>query len=611
DYYKLIWDFSIYDDDFIDNDSQSDLGLNDIKIKFLSTSKKELSLYTNHDTGTVIIIENLTDKWTLNKIKDFAVDITTFSPIKLYAESQIDENAFSIKIYRDSQLLSFLDDKGKPTDINTFEIEYLKSLIENEAIYRIDDGLFNEMTGDISFNLTSGPNGNTSQILTNIKEFRNWETFKQGKKQNLFDTSTKCGDFRFNTYIFNFDKKSFKDFNVLNREQRNFLKKYNIYLYRDGARVLPYGNAGIDWLEIEKLRAETRAGDYFSQGQLVGQIFTSREKNPAFQDKTSREGLIISGLEFDKLKAIYRLILEYVKMKYFDMQKKRELNRVKADEAKEDTVTNQIEQVMSKNKENPEFLKDIHSIQAKYNKTMVVYKQKLDIVEQLAGAGMSIEISSHELYSSMIKLGSKILREEEIINNLSNQIDIEILKNVNSDTKLLHKIALHQLDNIQKLLVSSKQRIKKIKVNDEIIEITNLYKEKLIKKSINLELINATKTIIAETIDAVIYQTICNLIDNSIYWLDNEEIFNREILINFDQHNNRIIFADNGPGIEPEDAPYVFDAFFSGKGVKGRGLGLYISKRLLNKYDFDIRIAKKPERILNGANFIIDFSGKE
>ncbi|MGD9679495.1 MAG: ATP-binding protein, partial [Vulcanibacillus sp.] len=79
DYYKLIWDFSLYDDDFIDNDSQSDLGLNDIKIKFLSTSKKELSLYTNHDTGTVIIIENLTDKWTLNNIKDFAVDITTFS----------------------------------------------------------------------------------------------------------------------------------------------------------------------------------------------------------------------------------------------------------------------------------------------------------------------------------------------------------------------------------------------------------------------------------------------------------------------------------------------------------------------------------------------------
>lgn len=603
-YYSLVWDFTQYNNDFVDENQLSIL-LSKIEVDLNEVDFEQFSLYSKKSTGTIIIIENLNEKWDIEKIKLFAKDVTTFSPILLReGESNVNkEKSFLVEIFKEGTPFYVTED-GKDVDINNFELNYLRSLIDTEVAFKIEDGIYIESSGDIQFNLTEGPHGVPKLVKINIKKFSNWETYKDHRE--YYDGSINCGDFKFETYIFNFDKTSFLELNKLSKDQIKFLKKYNIYLYRDGARVLPYGNAGIDWLDIERLRAETRAGDYFSQGQLVGQIFITREGNPSFQDKTSREGLIITGNEFEKLKHVYRLILEYVKTFYFDKAKTKEKTRIEAEESKKDVVSQEINKALKENADNKAVVKALKTIQAQHDKARINYNKRLDIVEQLAGAGMSIEVSSHELYSTMLKLGGKIYREQEILEEPPMIFNIDKAKKVNQDIIFLQKIALQQLDNIQKLLVSSKQRIKKINVNKEIREIISLYTEKLIDKDIQINFSNEKDVIIAETIDAVIYQTMCNLIDNSIYWLDNEDIINRRIIIDFDRQNNKIIFSDSGPGIDKNDEPYIFDAFFSGKGIKGRGLGLYISKRLLNKYDFNIRLAKEHEKIYEGATFVIE-----
>jgi signal transduction histidine kinase len=69
-----------------------------------------------------------------------------------------------------------------------------------------------------------------------------------------------------------------------------------------------------------------------------------------------------------------------------------------------------------------------------------------------------------------------------------------------------------------------------------------------------------------------------------------------------------LIFADNGPGIEKADAPYIFEPFYSGKGEDGRGLGLYIARQLLERHEYKIELADlKAHRLLRGANFVITF----
>src|SRR6185312_10618546 len=58
---------------------------------------------------------------------------------------------------------------------------------------------------------------------------------------------------------------------------------------------------------------------------------------------------------------------------------------------------------------------------------------------------------------------------------------------------------------------------------------------------------------------------------------------------NVDHGRIRISIVDTGSGIAPEDAKRLFEPFFSTKASKGTGLGLWISKGILQKYEGTIR----------------------
>jgi PAS domain S-box-containing protein len=51
----------------------------------------------------------------------------------------------------------------------------------------------------------------------------------------------------------------------------------------------------------------------------------------------------------------------------------------------------------------------------------------------------------------------------------------------------------------------------------------------------------------------------------------------------------RVCITDNGAGITSEDAEHIFEPFFSTKGTKGTGLGLWISRGIVQKHDGRLR----------------------
>lgn len=61
----------------------------------------------------------------------------------------------------------------------------------------------------------------------------------------------------------------------------------------------------------------------------------------------------------------------------------------------------------------------------------------------------------------------------------------------------------------------------------------------------------------------------------------------------------RISVCDTGSGIRPEDAKRLFEPFFTTKSTKGTGLGLWISKGIIQKYDGTIRFRSLK---LNGSS---------
>lgn len=63
-----------------------------------------------------------------------------------------------------------------------------------------------------------------------------------------------------------------------------------LYVYRDGIRVLPYGNSDNDYLEIEKRRSLNAGTYYFSYRRMFGSIDLDSGTNSNLQEKAGREG---------------------------------------------------------------------------------------------------------------------------------------------------------------------------------------------------------------------------------------------------------------------------------------------------------------------------------
>lgn len=137
-----------------------------------------------------------------------------------------------------------------------------------------------------------------------------------------------------------------------------------ICVYRDGVRVLPYGEPENDFLSIEARRTE-KAGRYvFSHRNIFGRIDIDSVSNPMLEDKSSREGLIENTQYHFFVKVIENLLITIAVDYLSDIRKdslgiqasyvKHNLDRIeeerikKALEKKEDTQLGKLKRDASK-----------------------------------------------------------------------------------------------------------------------------------------------------------------------------------------------------------------------------------------------------------------------
>src|SRR5207253_2714180 len=66
----------------------------------------------------------------------------------------------------------------------------------------------------------------------------------------------------------------------------------------------------------------------------------------------------------------------------------------------------------------------------------------------------------------------------------------------------------------------------------------------------------------------------------------------RTLTLNVSRAENdiRILIKDSGRGISDEDLPRVFTPFFTTKGDRGTGLGLYITRKIIDEHHGSITI---------------------
>ena len=164
-------------------------------------------------------------------------------------------------------------------------------------------------------------------------------------------------------------------------------------------------------------------------------------------------------------------------------------------------------------------------------------------------------------------------------------------------------------------------------ISDRMSQMSPMYRSKsMYRKNVNLyEMLESIRSFFANRLEkqgvrftndvprdlelklslSKIYPVISNLIYNSLYWVaDRKE---KEILFRYVEEENALYIEDSGRGIAIRNKERIFEPFFSLK-KGGRGLGLTISKNVLESQGYGISVVTEPEKkYLEGACFKITF----
>lgn len=595
----LTYDFSKYDNDFLlENGEEKELFLEQLEVDLTqraptSIVEKEILLGTTLRTrkpyGTVIEITDLKTRWTSERVDRIQRDIGKLQPI--FATEDLAD--FSVWFYKDKVLLEPRD--SYKTIIN--------NCLENKSVLKVTDGHFSCSTNTFTFKL----NGQTMKLNFQDQDISGLTQFKRFKELEEKKESLECGSFDFEFYIFdlNVDSENPSKY-YLSKEEKGIIKEHRIYLYRDNVRVMPYGDPEDDWLGIDMARGTVRADEYLSNDQVVGCVYISQKENANLKDKTNREGLIEEGRALEDFIGVLRLILRYLRKKPFaqyliDKQRKKETDLIKNGRPNE-----LIEGAKKQFGNDEKAMAFLRTFESSYTKEKRILEDRIKKTENLAAVGLSIETASHDV---MLLLGKAVEQQEALIKELMLGYEVDRDELISRLTLVRGTISMiqTQMKDVQLLFPSTKAKTKNIDVRSIIEKVHNLYKRALKENSIEVEYDVSTQPVIAKTTDAVLLQVFINLFDNALYWLKSIDS-ERKIMITIDGSQNRIIFSDSGPGVNADDIDYIFEAFYSGKGEEGRGLGLYIARQLLDRYDYSIDLAEfSKDKRLRGANFVLEF----
>jgi len=593
--------------------------LDEIEVKLIErlpevfTGERQDGLGSTH--GTQLVIEGLRSVWRDEDMRKSFIGVEGLQPIVL-PESSGFQDGIGQSRYPDFEI-SFLKD-GIPLPYQRERGEDLERLFADRAVFDVR-GNFSDEKEEFTLDISGEKQLKQAvslfdTVLEGLRPYRDYfiggESAKGTKEAGAHPISgIACGSFEFRFFIFDLNAFPQSDY-YLDLDERRQIKDHRVYLYRDGIRVLPYGDPTDDWLQLDVTRGTQGASRALSNDQIVGFVYISQRNNPSLQDKTNREGLLEMGRAASDLKVLIQCVIVYLRRgiyaQYLDDKK-----RIKEAADRKVEPAGAIIRKMEGSPDLPKVLKEeVRGLHAAYTLERKNNDVRIEQMETLAGVGLSVEMASHDIVS----VAGRALRSarqlrcdcEKLLpgnNSLMTELDnlIESLSFVTS-----------RLKDIQGLFVSTRQRRRPVPVGEYAEEVKRIYASVLNKRGIGVDIVEIDAPLTAKSTDAALLQVLINLFDNAAYWLDVAKVSRPKIKIIMDAPKKTLIFADNGPGVRPEDVPYIFEPFYSGKGEEGKGLGLYIARQVGARNGFTIRLIEDAsERILPGANFVLDFSEGE
>lgn len=595
---KLIMDFTDYDPDNVNlfNQNASYKLLEEVSNTWYENFPPEKVLTSS---GTIIRIYNLRERWTDSDFKNLYKSIQRLIP-------PFDKNAetLGVEIKRDFDVAMFVEGNSYTSEnVMTFDdviersqFTIIGSVDEHSNIkFDYKSSIYHrEIHSEFNL-LDSGELSSRNYNLTGVKEI-----VKSGRQPQ-------CGGFCFTFYAFDLKKP---DRTILNDDLKKFIKENFVYVLRDGLRVYPYGEPGVDWLDLDKKRSTIKAGQFISYNDLTGFVYISQEHNSKLKDASNRQGIVNTDGAYDDFRNLVTAVTEIfnaeIKIDKIKSEIKRQQKLNKAKNVLDNSFATLNKALLKI--DDQETLLIAQQFLDVYRNHLSVIEERMKTVEDLAGLGMAVEKSSHDALRLLSLMRSNIKDMALSIGKIGCDESemISFLKDLDENLMLVYD----DLQLIQPLFKIQRKNKENVSVKECIKTVLRYFRYEIQDKiSTNIEDVN--DDIYVETNKGIILQILINLIDNAIYWINESKNTPRQLCFTINELERTLIISDSGNGIREEIVPLIFDEFVSMKS-NGRGLGLYIVRELLYRINADIVVLENPEdKILSGANFIIKFNDEE
>lgn len=535
------------------------------------------------EEGTTLIINNLREKWSVTSIeKIFSYVNSLFQPDYLSdrsKESNIavkNESSFKFYFFKNGVLIK-----------NTIDDFYDKALVVIEGYVGKDhEGIVCIDSLQLKYDV---------HLLEKVE-------YDDKNKDITITSFPQLTNVRFKAYYYIYEKDKYK---TTPEKEINIIKNLansisGIRLYRNGFRVLPFGEPADDWLHINQRWSNASGTNIpFSTKHLFGFveiIDDEKQGDPLFQETSSREGLI-ENEAFNQLVNFVGTALEITRKKLQPIIKS---NKNKNTNKTDITLSSEFQ-----NKTNQEaidlYKKDVNSaidINNAYNDEEKAQKKA---EAELRFEKISELIKENEMLRVLASLGLNIGEFAHEVRTLQNYIfnNIYSLKSyiLNNDANTyLNNIR----DNFNELFsytnyfgVAVSQNLKREKHPVEINRVVKQFVDSL-QDGIEIEVVQLNYGAVTIPMHLSEWSSILsNLYSNSKKAIKRKKCKGKILIqIGVEGKNTFVLFNDNGDGIKETDKNFVFDAFFttsrpvsfdspSSEQLIGTGLGLKIIKDIV------------------------------
>ncbi|MFZ0512115.1 MAG: HAMP domain-containing sensor histidine kinase [Candidatus Nitrosopolaris sp.] len=205
-----------------------------------------------------------------------------------------------------------------------------------------------------------------------------------------------------------------------------------------------------------------------------------------------------------------------------------------------------------------------------------------------------INITAHELRTPVQSL---LVLTEVLYSRVKDIEEHKLLDSTIKSAKRLQRLSNDILDVTRIESQSLELNKEQFKLNDVILDVMTDMKSQIVNK-VELSSYQSTQDIFVKADKERIIQVISNLLNNAIKFTEEGIIF-----VSTEVKDNRYVFVtikDTGQGIHPDILPRLFSKFAS-KSFQGTGLGLFISKSIVEAHGGKIWAENNSDG--NGATF--------